>query len=238
MRTFAFSLIALLLIVDLRAAEPPLRPALIGNGPKALVNVIDTKKLMEKGQRDGLLMFTCEVSRFGRTGKSAIYRETLGSSLLKEEVGNALWHCRWIPAIYNGEPTGVFLTGTVVFLITDGKPHLRIYMNQSHDDIAKGVDFIAPQVIANSPDWVGSKYDLAAQKARVYHQNGLIQLSVTIDRNGNQRDLKVVSESPPGFGLGSVTMHTFSHARYISGFRNGQPVECTFVFPVSFGPSI
>src|SRR2546422_6371708 len=43
MHGFAFFLIALLSIVDLswlQAAEPQFRPALVGNGPKALVNVI------------------------------------------------------------------------------------------------------------------------------------------------------------------------------------------------------
>jgi hypothetical protein len=52
MRVFAFFLIALFSIVDLadlQAGEPRFRPALIGNGPTALTNMIDTKKLMEKG---------------------------------------------------------------------------------------------------------------------------------------------------------------------------------------------
>jgi hypothetical protein len=51
----------LLCVVDLAAAqtaEPPVRPALIGSGPKALINLIDTNKLMEKGQGNGLLNFS------------------------------------------------------------------------------------------------------------------------------------------------------------------------------------
>jgi hypothetical protein len=45
-------------LVSSQAAGPQFRPALVGSGPKALVNVINTKKLTEKGQRDGILMFT------------------------------------------------------------------------------------------------------------------------------------------------------------------------------------
>jgi hypothetical protein len=230
MRALAFS-VALLSIADLarsEAAEPRFRPAIVGNGPKALVNVIDTKRLVEKGQRDGLLMFTCGVSRSGDVGNYFIHRETAGSNLLKEEVGHALRKCRFIPAIYNGERTDVVFTGTVVFAVTDGKPHLRIYANQSNDDIKKGNDFIAPQVLANTPDWVGSGYDLAAQKARVNHQNGWIELSITVDANGNQKDLKVISEDPPGFGFGTVTRNAYAKAKWIPGFRNGRAVECTF----------
>jgi TonB-like protein len=210
------------------AAEPRFRPALISNGPKALVNVINTKTLMEKGQRDGLLMFKCYVDRSGKVGNYFIYRETPGSTLLKEEVGNALARSRFIPAIYNGEPTDVALLATVVFATTDGKPHLRIYANQNHGDVAKGNDFVAPQLLANTPDYVGSGYDLAGQKARVYGQNGWVQLSITVDANGNQKDLKVTLEDPPGFGVGAVAKNAYAKARWIPGFRNGHPVDCTF----------
>ena len=156
MRTFAFSLVALLSIAGFaqsETAEPRFRPALIGNGPKALVNVIDTKKLFEKGQRDGLLMFNCGVNRWGEPGgrNYIIYHETPGSNLLKEEVGHSLRRYRFIPAIYNGERTDVLFTGTVIFFMTDGKPHLRIYANQNHDDIEKENDFIAPQLLMNTP---------------------------------------------------------------------------------------
>lgn len=239
MRAFGVSFLALLSILALAqsqatAAEPRFRPALIGNGPKALVNVINTKRLVEKGQRDGLLMFSCYVDRSGHGWNHTIYRETPGSKLLREELERVLWGCRFIPPIYNRERTDVWFTGTVIFFVTGGKPHLRVYANQSHDDIEKGNDFIAPQVVANTPDWVGSGYDLAAQKARVYQQNGAIQLSATVDANGNQRDLRVISEDPPGFGLGAVTRNTFAKAKYIPGFRNGRPADCTFDFPVFF----
>jgi hypothetical protein len=234
---FAALLLALLSIVDVvssQTTEPQFRPALIGNGPKALVNVINTKRLVEKGQRDGLLMFKCDVGHLGGVGNCIIYGETPGSKLLKEEVGHAIKGCRFIPAIFNGKRTDVLFAGTVVFFVNDSKPHLRIYANQSHDDIKKGSDFIAPQVIASTPDWLESRFDLVAQKARVYQQNGAIQLSITVDANGNQRDLKVISEDPPGFGLGEDIRKTYAKAKYIPGFRNGHPVDCTFDFTEFF----
>jgi hypothetical protein len=117
-RTFAFSVVALLSIAGFaqsETAEPRFRPALIGNRPKALVNVIDTKRLIEKGQRDGLLMFTCYVSRSGRASNLFIDRETPGSKLLKEQLEVSFWDPRFIPAIYNGERTDVFFAGTMFF---------------------------------------------------------------------------------------------------------------------------
>jgi hypothetical protein len=231
-RGLAFSLIPLLLIVphvELQAAEPQFRPALIGNGPKALVNLINTQRLVEKGQRDGLLMFQCGVSPLGEVGKKYfIYRETPGSQMLKEEVGAALWSCRFIPAIYNGARPAVIFAGTVVFAVRDGKPHLRIYANQNHDDIGKGNDFIAPQVVVRTVDFFGPGYDRLAEKLRVNRVKGAVKLSITVDSNGNQKDKKVVLEDPPGFGLGTAVRDAYAKAKWIPGFRNGRAVECTF----------
>ena len=124
------------------------------------------------------------------------------------------------------------MIGTVVFFVSDGKPHLRIYMNQNHDDVAKGNDFIAPQFLVDTPDWIGWKYNLAAHSAALNGKNGWIELSVTTDTNGNQKDFKVSLEDPPGFGFGTVAKETFTKAKWIPGFRNGHPVECTFDFPL------
>jgi hypothetical protein len=234
MRQVALPLVALLWIAEfsnLHAAEPRFRPALVGNGPNALINLIDTKKLMEKGQRDGMLMFTCWVRVDGRTTYYFTYRTTPGSKLLKEEVGTALLRSHFIPAIYNGARTEVVVIGTVVLIVADGKPHLRIYMNVNHDDVAKGNDFVAPQLVANSPDWGAIRYNPADYKAAVNGKNVWVVLSVSADANGNQKDLKVSEEEPPGFGVGTAAKDVFKIARWIPGFRNGHPVECTFDFP-------
>src|SRR5438094_1663571 len=96
----AFALIALLSIAgvdQLQGTEPQVQPALIGNGPKALINVMDTKKLMEKGQRDGLVMFKAWVNRLGMVWVYNTYRETPGSELLKEKVGTPLSAAASVP---------------------------------------------------------------------------------------------------------------------------------------------
>jgi hypothetical protein len=235
MRQLALPLFALLSIVaDLRAAEPRFRPALVGNGPNALINLIDTKRLVEKGQRDGLLMFTCWVRVDGRVTDYFVYRTTPGSKLLKREVGTALLRSHFVPALYDGHRTEVMIIGTVVLIVTDSTPHLRIYMNENHDDVARGNDFIAPQLVANSPDWGAVRYHPAAYKAAVNGKNTWVVLSVATDANGNQKDLKVSAEEPQGFGIGVAAKDMFPTARWVPGFRNGHPVECTFDFPTWF----
>ncbi|MBX6326202.1 MAG: hypothetical protein IRY93_09230, partial [Chthoniobacterales bacterium] len=46
-------------------ALPEFRPALIGSGPHALINTIDTADLIKKGQKDAAVMFTCLVAPTG-----------------------------------------------------------------------------------------------------------------------------------------------------------------------------
>jgi hypothetical protein len=240
MRAFAFSLIALLSIVeldDLHAAGPRFRPALIGNSPKALINLIDTKKLMEKGQGDSLLNFQCLVSISGQPVNPVTFRATPGSAALEMEVMSALRSCRFIPAIYDGKLTEVVFLGTVLFVVAESKPHLRIYANQNNDDIAKGSDFIAPQLIPETRKKISLIQDELG-KARIYHEHGVVELSTIVDTNGNQKHIRVLSEDPPGFNFGKAELELTWGAKYIPGFRNGHAVECTFsqyvwFFPVS-----
>jgi len=89
----------------------------------------------------------------------------------------------------------------------------------------------------NTFDWVGGRYDLASQKARVNLKNGITQLSVTVDANGNQKELKVISEKPPGFGLGTSATHRLAKAKWIPGFRNGHPVDSALELPMYFIPA-
>src|SRR6266542_2054442 len=208
MRQVALPLVALLWIAEfsnLHAAEPRFRPALIGNGPNALINLIDTKKLMEKGQGNGLLNFQCFVSTSGQAINAVTFRATPESKALDAELHSALARCRFIPAIYNGKPTTVAFIGTVLFVVAGGKPHLRIYANENHDDIAKGNDFIAPQLIAGTTNKVKLKDELA--KARIYRlKGGVVELAITIDANGNQKHVRVVSEDPSGFNFGKAEL--------------------------------
>jgi Gram-negative bacterial TonB protein C-terminal len=228
MRSFAFLAVALLSIIDLaelHAAEAQVRPALIANGPRALINMIDTKKLMEKGQRNGLLSFECFVTNAGEPVNAVTYRATPGSEVLEKEVMSALNRCRFIPAIYNGKPTEVLVHGTALFVVVDGKPHLRIYANQNPDDISKGNDFIAPQLIAGTTKALPQD-ELA--KGRIYHEKGVVRLVIAVDANGNQKSVRVLSEEPGGFNFGHATLIMLQGAKYIPGFRNGRRVDCTF----------
>ncbi|MBA3881783.1 MAG: hypothetical protein H0X73_03490 [Chthoniobacterales bacterium] len=178
-------------------AHAEFRPALVGNGPKALVNQIKTQKVAAKTQGGAIVMFKTFVDENGKPHGATTYRSSGDSNPLAAEVRNAIERSRFIPAVYNGRPIGVYFAGTAVFLNADGKPRLRILANQNSEDIKRLSDFVAPQLVAGTANWNAAKVYL--ERARIFQRNGAVELSVSVDTNGKVRDLKVLSEDPPDF---------------------------------------
>ncbi len=164
MRVFGISTVILLSIVDLGWSQvdvpstqtanlPMFRPILLGTGPDALVNRIDSAGLIKQGQKDAAIMFSCLVKKDGTVLSISTYRGTPDSKLLEQEILkklSAAANPKFIPAIYNRMPVGAIYYGTVTFAIVDNKPRLRIFSNQERAELAKESDFIGPQ-----PFWGG-----------------------------------------------------------------------------------
>ncbi len=207
-------------------AAPAFRPALVGNGAKSLVNLIDVDRLVAKGQKDAVIMFECYVGRNGKAEDGTTYRGTPDSKRLAEAVKAALERAYFIPALYNQKPTAVYFAGAAMFYALNGRPQLHVYANQNAEDLRQGKDFIAPQLIAGSDDWESAKPEL--EKARLHQRNGAAVLAISVDSTGKVTKMKVASEDPPNYNFGRAALKEYASAHYIPGFRNGQPVACTF----------
>jgi TonB family protein len=248
MRAFAFSLIALLSIVDFTwsqesvapsgntPAQPTFRPVLLGQGPNALINRIDEQDLIRKGQKDALIMFMCAVRKTGELEWSATYRGTPDSDFLKQELQKRISPAsnpRFVPAIYNHQPVDAIYYGTVAFRIVNGKPRLRIFSNQEADELEKEHDFIGPQpFFGNGSGFTGFHYP-SAETARV-QVDGMVELKIKIDATGNLQEMNVVSEEPPFLGFGDAALADFRNAKFIPAFRDGKPVACDVTLPVFY----
>jgi len=248
MRAFAFSLIALLSIVDLAwsqgsatpstpaAGLPMFRPVLIGQGPTALINRIDERDLVRKGQKDALVMFMCAVSKDGGVEWSATYRATPDSDFLKQELQKRISPAsnpKFIPAVYNHHTVDAIYYGTVTFRMVNGKPRLRIFSNQEDDELEKEHDFIGPQpFFGNDSGFTGFHYP-PADTARV-PVDGMVELKLKIDATGKLQEINVVSEEPPFLGFGDAALSDFKNAKFIPAFRDGKPVACEVTLPVFY----
>jgi TonB family protein len=256
MRVFGSVLIALLSIVDLawsqesatpsgqasatpsgRATELPMfRPALIGQGPSALINRIDEQDLIRKGQKDALVMFLCAVRKDGEVQWSATYRGTPDSDFLKQELQKRISPAsnpRFIPAVHDHQPVDAIYYGTVTFRVVNGKPRLRIFSNQEAGELEKEHDFIGPQpFFGDGSGFTGFHYPpMESGRLQV---DGMVELKMKIDATGNLQEINVVSEKPPLLGFGDAALKDLKDAKFIPAFRDGKPVECEVTLPIFY----
>jgi hypothetical protein len=127
----------------------------------------------------------------------------------------------------------VWVDATAAFFVVNGKPHLRIYLNQEDDALKAGNDFIAPQLaFVNNPLYRGFSYP---QRAPGHSGVGSVQISVDI--NGKIKLITLTYEYPTGMGFGAETVKGFALATFLPGFRNGKQVACKFTTSVIYrGP--
>ena len=213
---------------------PQYRPALLGAGPAAVINRIDTASLITNGQKDATLSFCCSVTKMGEIANVWTYRGTPDSQLLERELVRCLDTALFVPAIHNREPVHVLFFGTVTFKVVNGKPRLRIFANQETEELTKEADFIGPQPFVGP----GSKFE------GLHYPNdgvtsvlsGIVELAMKVDAAGNLKEMKVVSETPPLVGFRRAAAEDFRVASFIPAFRDGKPVECSVTLPVYYEP--
>ncbi len=208
-------------------ATPRFRPALVGNGPRSLVNLIDVQKLLAKKQGDGVVMFDAAIEADNNGSVSWIWCHAApGSETLKEEVTKELRHASFIPALINGKEVDVVFYGTVIFTAREGRPYLRVFANQDRAALAQQSDLIQPQMLLDSEDWEGAKPLL--EVVRMHARTGHAVLSVTVEVNGKVRDVHLVREEPTRLNIGAAALKAYATAKFIPAFRNGKPVTDTF----------
>jgi hypothetical protein len=244
MRVLAVSLLMVWLISDVSFAQvtdigstktintPMYRPVLLGSGPDALINRIDTRDLIAKGQKDAAIMFACRVNKKGEATWTGTYRGTPDSKLLEQELQQRLAEARFIPAIYHRLPVEALYYGTVTFVVLDGKSRLRIFANQETEELKKESDFVGPQpFFGNDSKFTGFHYPIERTPVLV---NGFVSLALKIDVAGNIQEMKVLTEEPPFLGFGDAALADFRKAKFIPAFRDGKPIACEITLPVYY----
>jgi hypothetical protein len=222
--------------IDIKSAreptDPAYRPILLGKGPAALINRLDTNGLLKAGQKDALVMFSCVVKKTGQMAASATYRGSANSQLLEQELRKRLIDAVFVPGIYNHAAVDAVYFGTVTFVVVEGKPRLRIFSNQEVDELKKESDFVGPQPILGGD----SKFDGVHYPADVtaVQVSGIADLKLKIDQTGHLQSEAVMGEHPPLLGFGVAALEDFRQAKFIPAFREGKPVACEVTVPIYY----
>ncbi len=213
---------------------PDRRPATLGIGPRSLVNIIDVQTLMAKGQRDAWVMFQCGVDDDGVLYGSDFFTASPDSQLLKDEVRRRLRQTRFIPAVYDHKRVAAWFEGTVVYVVVNGKPRLRLYASQDMDEIKRGTDFIAPQVVW-VPSHIRNDWPKTPTATKRHDAAGYALIRHSVDANGKTTGVKVLSEHPPGYDFGTYVTQLTPFLDFMPGYRNGKPVACSYTTKWQFG---
>lgn len=216
------------------AQLPKYRPALLGVGPTAVINRIDTAALIRDGQKDASLYFCSAVNNLGEVLDTWTYKQSPDSVLLERELVRCLDQARFVPALYNHNPVFVLFYGAVTFKVVDGKPRLRIFANQEPEELKKESDFVGPQPFYGA----GSKFEGLHYPADAVTSvlSGLVELSMKVDADGKMTELQVVSEYPPLVGFRRAAAEDFRVASFIPAFRDGKPVACSVTLSIYYEP--
>jgi hypothetical protein len=215
-------------------------PALVGNGPKSLVNLISGRHVMDRGFQHGALYFMARIDPNGFPSYSKIWGETDKIKPLRDEVRERLAEARFIPAVYNHRHVYAWLFGTIAFTSTDGKPHLRVFANQELSELEKENDFIAPQQI-----WLPGKiYDYAKWKDPfgswwTADKGASPNVSLTVDASGHVKDAHLES-LPEGTtqAHADAALLIIRQQLYLPAYRNGKPVDSTTHPKLYFVPAL
>lgn len=189
----------LLGLVSLRAENlPDICPALVGSGPRSLVNLISTKHLMDRGFQHGAMYFMARVDPNGYPAFSRVWGTTKETEPLRDEVRERLAEARFLPAVYHHQNVYAWFFGTLAFSVVDGKPHLRIFANQELTELQKESDFIAPQSI-----WLpGKNFETGKWKDpfggwSTADKGGAADLLLSVDSSGHIKSVTVEKVDPP-----------------------------------------
>lgn len=248
MRIFAILLLSFSAIVDLAFAQtidvapslkgelPMFRPVLLGTGPGALINKIDTADLIKKGQKDAAIMFSCSILKNGDIAWSGTYRGTPNSKLLEQELRKHIAPAgglKFIPAVYDHQLVDAIYYGTVTFAVVDDKPRLRIFSNQETAELEKENDFIGPQPFFGGESGFDGLHYPSSEDAPV-QLDGVAEIGLKIGEKGNLQKIKMLREEPSFVGFGEAAVADFGKAKFIPAFRDGKPVACEVTLPVYY----
>lgn len=239
-RILAVFLIGLAVLTSIEAENlPDMRPALVGNGPRSIINMFNPQNVIKRNEGHGALYFGCIIAPNGVPERCNIWGNTDATKALRDELRIKLSQSRFVPAVYNHRNVYCWFQGTLAFSTSDGKPHVRIFANQQLSDLQKESDFITPQMI----DVPGHIYDFTKVKDpfsgwATDDKPVVADLSLTVDAGGKVKDIHLENVTPADRQKYAATaVDVLKQRTWLPAYRNGKPVESTTKFRYYFIPA-
>lgn len=236
MRKIAFLTLAGLFLVSLTSAlvASDTHPATIGQGGNSVALQLHYPPKERAQKAEGAVTFYCEVSPAGKAG----HISTLcgkGQARFGTTVEDALRRGRFTPAAVDGEPVSVMIGGTVLFMMTDGRPTIAVALATAEKGkIAALSNYVQPQMIES--DALLRRKIYTIRDKYIYRGSahpGAVVL-VHVDSQGKPTGKKIATESPVDGGRGRLLLDVVDAERFIPAESNGQRVAGDFELAMDF----
>ncbi len=223
-----------------RPGQTPLTPGVDGVTEPELIPGTKVLPVYPEAARKvgapGKVTLRAVIRRDGTVGDIKVLEEPPGGFGFGRAAIEAVRQWRYRPATKDGRPVDVYLTIVVNFqLASAAKPRGEsapppVGEARGGKVLAPGVDGVTePELIPGTK--VRPVYPKAAQAAGV---SGKVTLRAVIHRDGTVGDIKVLRESPGGFGFGRAAIDAVQQWRYRPAMKDGCPVDVYFRVVVNF----
>jgi hypothetical protein len=209
------------------------RPAMLASGGDSVAACLHYPPKAKAKKDEAAIPFYCEVGANGRAAFISLFgpedKTEFRVALLK-----ALSIGRFQPAMSGGKAVPVLLGGTAFFLFRDNEPIIAISLSTADKEKTAALgNYIQPQLLSTNLEFRRKLWH--AQHDPDIHplmgvspvHAGAVVLA-QIDAKGDVVSTKIVAESRPGAGYGTLLVKGFQGAKFIPAFSDGKPVAGQF----------
>jgi len=221
-------------LCDLTLALGVTHPATVGQAADSFAMQLHYPQKERAAGDQAAVKFYCEVSSDGKAGHISTISGK-NQARFATAVEYALRHGRLNPAIVDGKPVTVMLGGTVLFLMSNGRPTIAITLATAEGEkVAAMTNYVQPQMI--DTDALFRRKIYSHRDKYHYHNspNPAAVVRVHVDAQGKPVSKQIESESPPNGGRGRLLLDVVDEERFIPAQSNGQPVAGDFELAVDF----
>ncbi|HEY2710942.1 MAG TPA: energy transducer TonB [Chthoniobacterales bacterium] len=196
----------------------PLTPALVTQAADSITHYLHFPKDPEIAKLNDTVQFYCDVTD---TGSVESTDAVVGKNpAFEAAVQTALDWGRFAPAMVNGNPVPVYLSGTVLFGHRNEQELIIVSLaTYDRERVTKFANYIQPQLVGGLRQ---TMQKALAEGNRGNISAGQAEVVVKVDASGKVTDITSVSENPRDSGLAQILNDSLRQSQFTPAYENGK----------------
>lgn len=208
-----------------------LRPAIVGREQGSFASYIHFPKDPGLAKLDVAVQFYCDVNENGTV--QTTYAVVTNQPAFKTAVQSALDWGKFTPATVDGKPVSVYLGGTVLFAHQNGEPLIVVSLaTYDRARVGRLTNYVQPQLIGGLRHYL----ERAVGAARIdIPTNAVGEILVKVGEHCEISSTSILSENPPGIGLGNFLLDAIKDGQFTSAYADGKIAAGAINIIANFG---